>query len=164
MPDTFIQRYVFPDGELHEVAKVIATAERAGQELRDDESLREHYALTLRHWVANLEQNREAAIAEVGTERERVWRLYMTASALAFERGDVSIHQMLMAMPGEEAHPLSTGSAELRARRHRAAGRRLRRTGPTVGRFQTAFGTGMIPSRSMSVAVAAFTGLEIRYP
>lgn len=106
VPDTFIQRYVFPDGELHEVAKVIATAERAGQELRDVESLREHYALTLRRWVDNLEQNREAAIGEVGTERERVWRLYMTASALAFERGDVSIHQMLMAMPGEEKHPL----------------------------------------------------------
>ncbi len=107
VPDTFIQRYVFPDGELHYVSKVIATAESAGQELRDLESLREHYALTLRHWVANLERNREAAIAEVGTERERVWRLYMTASALAFERGDVSIHQLLMAMPGDEPHPLS---------------------------------------------------------
>jgi cyclopropane-fatty-acyl-phospholipid synthase len=107
VPDTFIQRYVFPDGELHRVDKVIATAERAGQELRDAESLREHYALTLRHWVANLEANRDAAIADVGPERERVWRLYMTASALAFERGDVSIFQMLMAMPGEEPHPLS---------------------------------------------------------
>jgi cyclopropane-fatty-acyl-phospholipid synthase len=106
VPDTFIQRYVFPDGELHRVDKVIATAERAGQELRDAESLREHYALTLRHWVANLEANRDAAIADVGSERERVWRLYMTASALAFERGDVSIFQMLMAMPGEEPHPL----------------------------------------------------------
>jgi cyclopropane-fatty-acyl-phospholipid synthase len=70
------------------------------------EALREHYALTLRHWVANLESSRERAIAEVGPERERVWRLYMTASALAFERGDVSIHQILMAMPGEESHPL----------------------------------------------------------
>lgn len=112
VPDTFIQRYVFPDGELHKVDTVIATAERAGQELRDVESLREHYALTLRHWVANLQDNREAAIADVGTERERVWRLYMTASALAFERGDVSIHQMLMAMPGEEGHPLPLARAD----------------------------------------------------
>jgi cyclopropane-fatty-acyl-phospholipid synthase len=106
VPNTFIQRYVFPDGELHRVETVIATAERAGQELREVEALREHYALTLRHWVANLESSRERAIAEVGPERERVWRLYMTASALAFERGDVSIHQILMAMPGEESHPL----------------------------------------------------------
>jgi cyclopropane-fatty-acyl-phospholipid synthase len=106
VPNTFIQRYVFPDGELHRVETVIATAERAGQELREVEALREHYALTLRHWVANLESSRERAIAEVGPERERVWRVYMTASALAFERGDVSIHQILMAMPGEESHPL----------------------------------------------------------
>jgi cyclopropane-fatty-acyl-phospholipid synthase len=100
-PNTFIERYVFPDGELHRVATVVAAAERAGQEIRDLESMREHYALTLRHWVDNLAANREAAIAEVGAERERVWRLYMTASALAFERGDVSIHQLLVAIPGE---------------------------------------------------------------
>jgi cyclopropane-fatty-acyl-phospholipid synthase len=104
-PNTFIQRYVFPDGELHKVATVIAAAEKAGQEIRDLESMREHYALTLRHWVANLAENREAAVAEVGVERERVWRLYMTASALAFERGDVSIHQLLVAIPGGQ-HPL----------------------------------------------------------
>ena len=105
-PNTFIRRYVFPDGELHKVATVVAAAEDAGQEIRDLESLREHYALTLRHWVGNLADNREAAIAEVGAERERVWRLYMTASALAFERGDVSIHQLLVAIPGE-SHPLA---------------------------------------------------------
>jgi len=104
-PNTFIEHYVFPDGELHRVAKVVAAAEKAGQEIRDLESMREHYALTLRRWVANLEDRREAAIAEVGPERERVWRLYMTASALAFERGDVSIHQLLVALPGED-HPL----------------------------------------------------------
>jgi cyclopropane-fatty-acyl-phospholipid synthase len=104
-PNTFIERYVFPDGELHRVAKVVAAAEKAGQEIRDLESMREHYALTLRRWVANLEDTREAAIAEVGPERERVWRLYMTASALAFERGDVSVHQLLVAIPGED-HPL----------------------------------------------------------
>lgn len=104
-PNTFIQRYVFPDGELHKVATVIEAAEKAGQEIRDLESMREHYALTLRRWVANLAENREAAIGEVGAERERVWRLYMTASALAFERGDISIHQLLVAVPGEQ-HPL----------------------------------------------------------
>lgn len=101
-PNTFIERYVFPDGELHLVSTVAAAAEAAGQEIRDLESMREHYALTLRHWVSNLAKNKEAAIAEVGAERERVWRLYMTASALAFERGDVSIHQLLVAMPDEQ--------------------------------------------------------------
>jgi cyclopropane-fatty-acyl-phospholipid synthase len=79
---------------------VIETMERAGLEVRDDESLREHYALTLRRWVANLGANRDAAIAEAGEERERVWRLYMTGSALAFEAGHVSVHQVLAAKPG----------------------------------------------------------------
>jgi cyclopropane-fatty-acyl-phospholipid synthase len=102
MPNTFIERYVFPDGELHEVNHVIDAIERSGQELRDAESMREHYALTLRHWVANLVDSRDAAIAEVGPERERVWRLYMAASALAFERGDVSIFQLLTTVPGAD--------------------------------------------------------------
>ena len=74
--------------------------ERAGLELRDSESLREHYALTLRRWVANLAANREAALAAAGAERERIWCLYMTGSALAFERGDISLQQLLAAAPG----------------------------------------------------------------
>jgi cyclopropane-fatty-acyl-phospholipid synthase len=97
---SFIARYVFPDGELHPVTAVVDAMERCGLEIRDDESLREHYALTLRRWVANLAANREAAIAEAGEERERVWRLYMTGSALAFEAGDISVHQVLAAKPG----------------------------------------------------------------
>ncbi|HNC05781.1 MAG TPA: class I SAM-dependent methyltransferase, partial [Solirubrobacterales bacterium] len=101
-PNTFINHYVFPDGELHRVARVIAGLERSGQELRDVENLREHYALTLRHWVANLAANQEAAIAEVGEERERIWRLYMTASFLAFERGDVGVNQILGVIPEHE--------------------------------------------------------------
>jgi len=101
-PNTFITHYVFPDGELHRVARVIAGLERSGQELRDVENLREHYALTLRHWVQNLADNQEAAIAEVGEERERVWRLYMTASFLAFERGDIGVNQILGVIPEPE--------------------------------------------------------------
>ena len=97
---SFIARYVFPDGELHPVGAVVDAMERAGLEIRDDEALREHYALTLRRWVANLAANRETAIAEAGTERERVWRLYMTGSAVAFEAGDISVHQVLAAKPG----------------------------------------------------------------
>ncbi len=98
-PNTFITHYVFPDGELHRVARVIAGLERSGQELRDVENLREHYALTLRHWVRNLADNQQAAIAEVGEERERVWRLYMTASFLAFERGDIGVNQIVGVIP-----------------------------------------------------------------
>jgi cyclopropane-fatty-acyl-phospholipid synthase len=97
---SFIARYVFPDGELHPVGAVVDAMEQAGLEVRDDEALREHYALTLRRWVANLAANRDAAIAEAGTERERVWRLYMTGSAVAFEAGDISVHQVLAAKPG----------------------------------------------------------------
>jgi cyclopropane-fatty-acyl-phospholipid synthase len=86
---------VFPDGELHEVGAVVSTMQTAGFEVRHLESLREHYALTLRAWVANLESNWEEAVAEVGAARARVWRLYMAASALNFEAGRTQVHQVL---------------------------------------------------------------------
>ena len=109
--DGFIRRYVFPDGELHPVGRVVDSLERAGLKLRDSESLREHYVLTLRHWVSNLAANREAALAAAGAERERIWRLYMTGSALAFERGDISVQQLLAAAPGASAGlPLARAS------------------------------------------------------
>lgn len=97
---SFISRYVFPDGELQSVATVAAAMEQAGLEVRDDESLREHYVLTLRRWVASLARNRDEAIAEAGADRERIWRLYMTGSALSFERGEISVHQILAGAPG----------------------------------------------------------------
>ena len=99
-PDPFISRYVFPDGELHPVSQVVGAMESVGLEVRDVESLRDHYALTLRRWVANLDANREQAIAEVGPQRERVWRLYMLGSALAFEAAEISVHQVLAARTG----------------------------------------------------------------
>ena len=99
-PDEFITRYVFPDGALHPVADVVAAMQAAGLEVRDVESLREHYALTLRRWVANLADHRDKAVAEVGPERERVWRLYMLGSALGFEAGEISVHQVLASAPG----------------------------------------------------------------
>ena len=86
-PNSFIDRYVFPDGELHEVGSVVSTMQRTGFEVRHVESLREHYALTLRAWVSNLEASWDEAVAEVGPGRARVWRLYMAASALNFEAG-----------------------------------------------------------------------------
>jgi cyclopropane-fatty-acyl-phospholipid synthase len=91
----FIDRYVFPDGELHEIGVVVSRVQKAAFEVRHVESLREHYALTLREWVANLEANWDTAVALVGEPRARVWRLYMAASALNFEAGRNEIHQTL---------------------------------------------------------------------
>jgi cyclopropane-fatty-acyl-phospholipid synthase len=97
---TFISRYVFPDGELHPVNDIVGALEAGGFEVRDVESLREHYALTLRRWVANLAAGRDKAVAEIGEERERVWRLYMLGSAQGFEGGEIGIYQTLAARPG----------------------------------------------------------------
>jgi cyclopropane-fatty-acyl-phospholipid synthase len=91
----FIDRYVFPDGELHEVGSVISRIQRAGFEARHAESLREHYARTLRAWVVNLEANWDEAVALVGVPRARIWRLYMAASALGFEDGRIQVWQTL---------------------------------------------------------------------
>jgi cyclopropane-fatty-acyl-phospholipid synthase len=96
---SFIDRYVFPDGELHEVGAVVSAMQAAGFEVRHVESLREHYGLTLRAWVANLEANWDAAAEAVGLGRARVWRLYMAACALNFEAGRTSIHQVLAVRP-----------------------------------------------------------------
>ena len=97
----FMNRYVFPDSELIDVADVVGAMERAGFEVRDVESLREHYAETLRAWVANLEASWEKAVERVGEARARVWRLYMAASANAFEDGRLAIHQVLGVRPDE---------------------------------------------------------------
>jgi len=99
----FIERYVFPDGELHEVGMQTTMFQQQGFEIRHLESLREHYALTLRCWVANLEAHWDAAVADVGIERARVWRLYMAGSAVGFERHHLEIHQLLLVRPEEGA-------------------------------------------------------------
>jgi cyclopropane-fatty-acyl-phospholipid synthase len=92
---TFVYRYVFPDGELLDVGDVVLAMEQAGFEVRDVESLREHYARTLRGWVANLEAHWDQAVSLVGQGRARVWRLYMAGSAVGFEDGGLSVHQVL---------------------------------------------------------------------
>jgi cyclopropane-fatty-acyl-phospholipid synthase len=94
-PRSFVGRYVFPDGELLDVGEVVLAMEQAGFEVRDVEGLREHYARTLRAWVANLEAGWERAVELVGEPRARVWRLYMTASILGFEDGGNGLHQVL---------------------------------------------------------------------
>jgi cyclopropane-fatty-acyl-phospholipid synthase len=106
---SFIGRYVFPDGELLDVAATVAAMERAGFEVRDVESLREHYARTLRAWIANLEERWGDAVREVGERRARVWRLYMAGSVVGFVDGGLGIHQVLGVVPdadGRSAMPL----------------------------------------------------------
>ncbi len=93
--NSFVDRYVFPDGELQEVGSAISVLQGRGLEVRHLENLREHYALTLRAWVANLEANWDEAVAEVGPGRARIWRLYMAASALNFEAASIQVHQIL---------------------------------------------------------------------
>ncbi|MFJ1897425.1 MULTISPECIES: class I SAM-dependent methyltransferase [unclassified Streptomyces] len=99
--DEFIDAYVFPDGELAPLGRTVATLEEAGFEARDVESLREHYALTLRRWVANLEKEWPRAVKMTSPGRARVWRLYMAASALSFEHNKIGVNQILAVRPAE---------------------------------------------------------------
>ena len=100
--DAFIDQYVFPDGKLGPLAAVIAAAEGAGFETRDVESLREHYAMTLRAWLARLTCNAERA-TEVTDERTyRTWRLYMAAAAHSFASGSINVVQTLLSKPHED--------------------------------------------------------------
>ena len=91
----FINRYVFPDAELLDVGEVVLAMQRAGFEVRDVESLREHYVKTLHAWVTNLESSWDEAVSLVGLNRARIWRLYMAGCANRFEQGHMGVHQVL---------------------------------------------------------------------
>ncbi|SMQ16800.1 cyclopropane-fatty-acyl-phospholipid synthase [Streptomyces sp. Ag82_O1-12] len=110
--DPFIDSYVFPDGELQPIGATVAQLERAGFEVRDVEAIREHYALTLRRWVERLEADWQRAARLAGPGRARVWRLYMAASALAFERNRIGVNQVLAVRTRESG----TSDMPLRAR------------------------------------------------
>ena len=101
---SFIDRYVFPDGELHPLSTMVDVLESAGFEVRDVESLREHYAHTLRAWVANLEQHWDQAVNLSSEGRARVWRLYMAGSALGFRSNRLGINQVLAVKPDARGH------------------------------------------------------------
>lgn len=94
-PGEFIDRYAFPDGELPSPARVVGAAHDNGLEVRHDENLREHYALTLRAWSANLAAHWDEAVDLVGLERARVWGPYMAGSRLSFEENALQVHQVL---------------------------------------------------------------------
>ena len=113
----FINRYVFPDGELDCVSNIQLGMERAGFEIHDVEGLRPHYALTLRRWVERLEANREAALREVDEPTYRIWRLYMAACALEFESGGTGIYQILASRPDRGMWPVPLSRSDLYAAR-----------------------------------------------
>jgi cyclopropane-fatty-acyl-phospholipid synthase len=100
--DPFIDRYVFPDGQLHAVGHLITVMNDSGFEIRHEENLREHYAMTLRDWGANLDARWDEAVAEVGEGRARVWRLYMAACRLGFARDNIQLHQVLGEVVGDK--------------------------------------------------------------
>lgn len=109
--DEFIDRYVFPDGELAPLGRTVGQLEDAGFEVRDVEAIREHYALTLRRWVANLEEHWDRAARLTSPGRARVWRLYMAACALSFERNRLGVNQVLAVRTpdtGDAGQPLRT--------------------------------------------------------
>lgn len=105
-PDSFIPRYVFPDGEMLSLGEMVTALESGGFEVLDVEALRQHYALTLRAWVRRLEANWEDAVRLTSLGRARVWRLYMASSALGFETGLTGVNQVLVRRAGGDQPPL----------------------------------------------------------
>lgn len=101
-----MDRYVFPDSDLVPLSNTLKIAERAAFEVRDVESLREHYALTLRSWVRRLEAKYHDARRLTDEATYRIWRLYMSGSAYEFQRGRLSVYQVLMAKPDRGASGL----------------------------------------------------------
>jgi len=107
--ETFDARFVFPDGRLTTLHAVLRPAEECGFEVRDVESLREHYALTLRHWVRRLEARYDETLRHVDEPTRRIWRLYMAGAAHAFAVGRINVHQTLLVKPddGRSGMPLT---------------------------------------------------------
>ena len=92
----FSDHYIFPDGELLPLATTVRAAEASGFEVRDVECLREHYVLTLRHWVQRLEARREEACSVTDEKTYRLWRLYLAGAAHKFRMGQNSVYQVLL--------------------------------------------------------------------
>ncbi|MDT0203277.1 class I SAM-dependent methyltransferase [Nocardioides sp. AE5] len=105
----FIDRYVFPDGELTGSGTIITAAQDAGLEVQHTENLRRHYAHTLAGWSRNLVENWDACVAEVGEGTARVWGIYMAGSRLAFERDEIELHHVLATRndaTGDPSYPM----------------------------------------------------------
>jgi cyclopropane-fatty-acyl-phospholipid synthase len=106
----FINRYVFPDGELEGPGYLISLMHDTGFEVRHEENLREHYAKTLAAWCDNLDDHWDEAVKEVGEGTARVWRLYMAGSRLGFDQNQIQLHQVL----GVKLHADGTAGMPLR--------------------------------------------------
>jgi cyclopropane-fatty-acyl-phospholipid synthase len=108
---SFSDHYIFPDGELLPLGTTLRVAEASGFEVRDVESLREHYVLTLRHWVQRLEARREEACGVTDEKTYRLWRLYLAGAAHKFRMGQNSVYQVLLSktFDGESGLPLTRG-------------------------------------------------------
>jgi len=106
---SFVDRYVFPDGDLLPISTSLRAAESTGLEVRDVESLREHYALTLHHWMRRLEAHAEEARRTTDDITYRIWRLYMAGAAHSFRSGRLNLYQTLLAKPlhGRSGLPLT---------------------------------------------------------
>ncbi|HTY96239.1 MAG TPA: cyclopropane-fatty-acyl-phospholipid synthase family protein [Solirubrobacteraceae bacterium] len=148
----FIDRYVFPDGELESLPVVIGAMNDQGFEIRHEENLREHYVLTLREWARNLERRWTEAVAEVGERRARVWRLYMATSRIGFTSNQIQIHQVLgvrVDRQGDSGNPPRPSWRRLGepAAVVRASGRRYDSTGSVLsetGSLETPTPTGQL--------------------
>lgn len=106
--NSFINKHVFPDGELVTISQALEAAESAGFEVRDVENLREHYELTLRRWIEALQEHANELLTQVSETTYRTWLLYMAGSAAAFQRGDIGVYQVLLSRPnhGDSELPL----------------------------------------------------------
>jgi cyclopropane-fatty-acyl-phospholipid synthase len=120
---SFIDRYVFPDGELVTLAQALSAAESAGFEVRDVENLREHYELTLRRWVEDLQWNAGTVLSYVPKSTYRIWLLYMAGSAASFYRGDIAVYQVLLSRSdkGKSRLPLTREDWYMPDARHSAS-------------------------------------------
>lgn len=101
-PGKFIDRYIFPDGELGAPGLVMTRIHDAGFEVVHEENLRQHYALTLRHWGENLQANWDHAVQQVGEQKARLWGVYLAGSRFSFEQDTIQIHQFLAVRPGAD--------------------------------------------------------------
>lgn len=108
----FIDRYVFPHGEVPHLSRVVKELAARDLEVIDVESLRPHYAQTLWHWASRLEQNRPEAEALAGRRRYRIWQLYLAGCAYGFEHGWITIHQVLAAKPPRSGRSVAPWSRE----------------------------------------------------
>lgn len=106
---SFSDHYIFPDGELLPLSTTLSVAESTGFEVRDVESLREHYVLTLRHWMRRLEARREEVSRVTEEKTCRLWRLYLAGAAHKFRIGQNSVYQVLLSRTsdGESGLPLT---------------------------------------------------------